>query len=78
MEFTLRTSGHFYSEAEMAPLQTLGFIFEKTSYKNNPFLIKGEPKIIIDTLDELVKFIDTYGKIVVDKETIEIYNDYRE
>lgn len=36
------------------------------------------PKIEINSLDELMDFINKYGEVVVFKDKIEIYNSYRE
>lgn len=36
------------------------------------------PKVEINSLDELMNFINAYGKVVVFKDKIEIYNSYRE
>lgn len=32
----------------------------------------------INTIEELMSFIDKYGAVVLKKESIEIYDDYRE
>lgn len=34
--------------------------------------------ININSLEELMSFIDKYGQVVIDKDEIEIYDDYRE
>lgn len=35
-------------------------------------------KVEIDTLEDLLFFIEQYGQIVLNKNSIEIYNEYRE
>lgn len=39
---------------------------------------KYEYSVIINTLEELMAFIEKYGMIVLDEDKIEIYDDYRE
>lgn len=73
MKFNLSTSGWSYSEQdEISRLEKLGFTFGPRKY------IAGEPTIEINTLDELMEFVKEYGQIVLDIDTIEIYDDYRE
>lgn len=77
MEFTLSTSGYFYSDPDkMNRLEEFGFTFRKTSSDN--FAIEGEPKIQINSLEELIQFSNKFGEIVLVDKSIEIYDDYRE
>jgi hypothetical protein len=77
MEFTLSTSGHFYSQADRRKeLEEIGFTFKPSDYKD--FTIEGSPTIEINSLEELIQFADKFGEIIVGNGSIEIYNDYRE
>lgn len=86
MKFKLRmTTDSFgkYSEGYNQALE-LGFTFERKehmlpSQRNTYYLeLQGEPTVEINTIEELVDFTEKYGEIIVYKDTIEIYNDYRE
>ena len=78
MEFELRTSGNFYPQKERREkLEKLGFTFKPSDYKD--FTIEGKPTITINSLEELMEFIDSFNDdIIVGNGTIEIYDDYRE
>ena len=77
MEFTLRTSGYFYPEKERRiELEKIGFTFNPSDYLG--FTISGEPTVEIKDLNELIQFAEKWDGIIVDKGTIEIYDDYRE
>ena len=78
MEFELSTTGYFYPNKEdRTKYEKLGFKFEHSDYlkfkKSN-----GNPKIIFNSLDDLIKFANEFGDIIVSDGHIEIYDDYRE
>lgn len=76
MKFTLSTTRYFYTEEEAIELKDLGFEFVKTESKR---LTLSEPSSVdINTLEELVAFVEKYGVIVFYPKEIEIYNGYRE
>ena len=76
MKFLVDTAGYFYTEKEKKKLEKLGFTFiydaEGTCYK----IEKNEILLEINTLDEMMDFIDEYGKIVIEKDEITIYDNY--
>lgn len=86
MKFKLRTSQYFYPEKEdRDALSKLGFTFTPCEFEE--FRIEGSPKIEINTLEELIAFVEKYGDIIIfdnhynpDENIIdiEIYNDHRE
>lgn len=82
MKFELTTSGNFYSKSDIQKLENLGFKFK--DWNNKDSLVKadkykiGESLIEINSLDELINFVKKYGSIVLDENSIEIYDDYRE
>ena len=86
MKFKLTTSESFYTKQQMEELLPLGFKFKKldTIHTHNkrryhlPNWHDEMPSIEINSLDELHSFADKYGPIIIDGNTIEIYNDYRE
>jgi hypothetical protein len=81
MKFTLLTAKGFgYTQDERGKLKKVGFKFIEKC-KGTPFhafLIKGSPEIEINTIDELVEFINQYGTIIVDNGSITIYDGYTE
>ena len=83
MKFKLTTSGSFYNEEDAKKLAGLGFVLEQykdsvVSEQHEYYLPNGEATIEIETLDALMKFVKEWGDIVLSKDTIEIYDDYRE
>ena len=76
MKFKLKTTNQSYTNKKLVNRYALlGFTFKES---NGMYWIKGEPEIDMNTAEELVLFIKKYGDIVVTKDTIEIYNYYRE
>jgi len=64
-------------------LERLGFTFEPHGPKSNPSKWwRSEQQEVgyeINTIEELVAFVETYGDVVISAgQKIEIYNDYRE
>ena len=80
MKFILDTSGHFYSEAEADYLSQLGFTFQPCVDTYYGEFSKSDKKVDIEinTLEELMTFVGKYGRIVLGRNYIEIYDDYRE
>lgn len=86
MEWTLSTSGNFYSVEDAKKLEKLGFKFEKDdSFPNQSrYMIddyETNNKITINNLEDLEqlqKTIDSQLIINFENKTIEIYDDYRE
>ena len=77
MKFRLSTSGYFYPKADRRKkLEEIGFSFKPSDYKG--FTIAGSPEIKMDSLEELIKFSDKFGEIIVSNGSIEIYDDCRE
>ena len=81
MIFRLTTSGNFYPkdrESEREKLEKLGFTFKKSDYRE--FIIEKNPgpEIEINSINELMAFVHTYGEIIVKENSIEIYDNYRE
>ena len=77
MKFILSTSGDFYPRAdERKELEEIGFTFSPSDYKD--FTINGSPEIEINSLHELIQFVDKFGRVIVENGSMEIYNDYRE
>lgn len=82
MKFNLTTSGCFYDESDYSRgLRDLGFEFndESTMGDNKLYLPSGTTiKIEINTLEDLMKFNDEWGELIISGDSIEIYDDYRE
>jgi len=76
MKFNLCTSGYFYDDAEKRKeLEALGFVFE--NIKETWHIVKTTT-IEINSLEELLAFTEKWGDIVLNNDTIEIYDYYRE
>lgn len=74
MEFKLDTSGYFYKDKkDHENLKKLGFKFN-----GNMIDRFKTPTININTLTELLEFIKKYGTVIIDEESIEIYDNCRE
>jgi len=79
MKFTLSTTDYFYkNEEKIKALKEVGFTFKKSSICPSHMEISGEPEIEINSLSELMDFVDRFGQIVLDDGYIEIYDGYRE
>jgi hypothetical protein len=79
MNFTLSTSGYLYRKEDKEKLEKLGFKFESEEYKpgTGTYCIEDhKPVVNIDTLETLIDFIKIWGQIVLDVDTIKIYDDY--
>lgn len=91
MIFKLKTSGSFYPDSkDRERLRGLGFSFEIYTANHRgakpKWMMKNidydeylpEPEIEINSLEELLKFIEEHGEIILNQERIEIYDNYRE
>lgn len=77
MKFNLTMSKAFFNENDIEDYKKIGFKFEKDGL--DYYCIRNlNLTIEINTLEELINFVKTYGKIVFCEDGIEIYNDYRE
>ena len=80
MKFELVTSGRRYNEEQATKLKKLGFEFDIDLQDTQKRLYKTEceVEIEINTLEELIKFSNEWGLIIVSSGKIEIYDNYRE
>ena len=78
MKFSIRTTGYMYDDEGKEMLEPLGFTFLKEGRGCSPHKIQGDPTIEIDTLEELVDLSKKYGDLIINVDSIEIYDDYRE
>jgi len=81
MKFKVTTAGYFYDDSEKEKLEQLGFS-EWGRYEGR-WSRKGYAEIEIDTLEDLLKFQEKWGTLVLvdykdEGPEIEIYDDYRE
>lgn len=76
MKFKLSTSGRFYHKDSQKALKKLGFVFRGTKYGD--VISDHMPEIEFNTLDDLIKFSDEWGELIVHGDEIEIYDNYRE
>ena len=74
MKFVLQTERSVYGDVYKTALEELGFGFEK---HGDRWLIEWgvNPEIEINTLEELMRFYDKYGPIVIDAGGITICDD---
>lgn len=78
MKFNLKTTAYLYKGEEVKELQELGFEFKKSDMKDKFYIKDKLVEIEVTSLEELISFIKKYGQIILDENSIEIYNDYRE
>jgi hypothetical protein len=82
MKFDLETAGYRYDNVSKTKLQKLGFrfsILNKDRYNTACYHKKDyTPSIVLNTLDDLLNIVKNYGKIIVYKDKIIIYDDYME
>ena len=83
MNFKIKNKGSLHNkEFDMERLRNLGFSFElydHDTYYGDRYLILGEGNVELNSIEDLVSFVEKFGQIIIlDKNTIEIYNDYRE
>jgi len=80
MKFHLSTSGYFYKRDRIKKLEKLGFTFRNYGAKHcdDTLIICDEIDIEFNTLEELIEFTSEWGGCVIDGDSIEIYDNYRE
>ena len=81
MKFELSTTKYQYFGEEKKDLMELGFTFRlETSplFAKDRYVIEEKPLIELKTLEELMEFVSKWGQVVLTKDSIEIYNDYRD
>ena len=78
MKFKLKTAGSYYSPEDTKKLTKLGFRFT-ADRMGIPWMIDDDTLTIeIDTLEKLVDFAKTHEAIIINGDTITIYDDYME
>jgi uncharacterized protein with ACT and thioredoxin-like domain len=80
MKFEISTVKSFYNKEEAKKLKNIGFCFEKIQDCDDFYLDCRKKKVFINinTLEELMNLQKIYGKLVINSETIIIYDDYLE
>jgi biotin-(acetyl-CoA carboxylase) ligase len=85
MVFKLTMAGRLYTKDDAEKYKELGFEFEEYqvdrfmhTYRNQRLLSKKDVKIEINSIEELIDFMNKWGELVLNQNEIEIYNDYRE
>ena len=80
MKFKLTTSGNIYKyKKNRIDLEKLGFTFKRTYLHNRVrYFIEGEPEIEFNSLEELIKFSNIHGVLIICNDRIEIYDNNRE
>jgi len=83
MVYKLDMAAKFLDEKDVDRYKKLGFNFDncqKRYYKIGRYCIEPNDDLTIEinTIDELQKFIEEYGTVIVDNESITIYNDWIE
>ena len=81
MKFKLHQLKSWCNDKEKRELEKLGFYFEReknTSWGEWHYCREKDPKIEINTLEELIIFTKKWGSIILTEDQIEIYNDYSE
>lgn len=75
MKFNIKLTAPFYTEEPAKDLEKIGVTLRKTRWGYD---IEEGAKKEINSLEELLEFSKKWGPIIIDKDTIEIYNDFRE
>ncbi len=79
MKFKLATSTWRYEdEGEIRELAKYGLKFEPCPPPHRGWLLDEDGEVEINTLEELMQFVAKWGQIVLNADTIEIYDGYRE
>jgi len=83
MKFKLRQAAYWCDTETKNKLSKLGFRFMKETEENITYREwycdnDIDPTIEINTIEELMQFIEEYGRIVIDGDEILIYNDHIE
>lgn len=74
MKFKLETIGVYYEDAEKRDLENLGFKFYRLH--GTKTWVKKSDKVFISFggLQELLAFVDTWGKVLISNNLIKIYD----
>lgn len=88
MKFKLEQCNHLPGNKETTEkLMTLGFRFKReivdSVFTRTPQTVMVEdesvkPEIEFNNIEDLVRFTEKWGQVIVDRDTIIIYNYYRE
>ena len=79
VKYKLETAGYYYAQEDAEKLETLGFEFEPSKFRKELEQPYGQTvEIEISTMEELAEFVEQWGRIIVDRDTITIYDDYVE
>jgi len=79
MIFNLTSSGYFYHTESKLKLEKLGFKFRPETFGSYEFYkIDNDLTININSLDDIINLSKEFGELVINENTIEIYDDYRE
>ena len=76
MKFKLTSAKSFYTEEQVEKLRPLGFQFKNmTRWKSKDYeKVKEGDDIEINSMEELLKFIGEHGQVVVDQDSVLIYD----
>jgi len=85
MKFRLSVTKYFYMKDEKEKLEKLGFKFKSypppeigSGFQYDYTVIKSKIFVEINSIEELIKFSEEWGELVIHKDYLEIYNGYRE
>lgn len=84
MKFTISTSKKYYTKEYMELYQSIGFVFDEEGeerYIGEMFFrinTENKPTVEINSIEDLMEFEESFGPLIIDGYSIEIYNDYRE
>lgn len=71
MLFHVRTCGVTYTAAQRARLGTLGFTFRQHEFHGEWYTVNDVDEVLItlDTLEDLLRFIEEWGDVILYKST---------
>lgn len=85
MKFKVQTVACFYDEEDKKKLEALGFKFKPYSIQEHKrvggkyfpyYKIDSSVNIEINTLEELMKFQDEWGQLIINQDCITIFDGY--
>lgn len=84
MNFRLEITADFVCDERKVKYEKLGFEFVPNDWHYNkreqPWVKKSQPAPVLEisTIEELMAFVQEHGEIILGKDSIEIYDGYRE
>jgi hypothetical protein len=76
MVFKIKSVKQYFNDKEKIKYEELGFKFSLQSCRYDWIISNNDPLININSLEQLMYFIEKWGEIIIDNENIKIFNDF--